>query len=163
MALLAMNKLSGLQLNYNTTGGVPTFLAKFREALQDLKDAQEPLSDALAKSMFLSKVNDRDYRHIVDALLETRGTFEESVSRILDKYNLMNHNKAPQPSRQGNSTRIRTKRASQPNNSQANASQTNKTRVASQQTQRPPQQQQPRGNNPNYLPPEVWSSLTPEQ
>jgi hypothetical protein len=29
MALLAMNKLSGLQLNYNTTGGVPTFLAKF--------------------------------------------------------------------------------------------------------------------------------------
>ena len=49
MALLAMVRLNSLFLNYNTTGGMPTFITKFRDALHDLKDAKEPLSDNIAK------------------------------------------------------------------------------------------------------------------
>ena len=60
MAIMAMNKINKLYLNYNSSGGVPTYINNFREALQDLKDAQEPMSDVLAKSMFLSKIQDKD-------------------------------------------------------------------------------------------------------
>src|SRR5687767_10262476 len=77
-------------MSYNFPGGVPAFIAKFRNALQDLRDAQEPVSDAMAKSMLLSKVLDRDYRHIVDILLASSDTYEQCVTRLLDKYNMMN-------------------------------------------------------------------------
>ncbi len=101
MAIMAMNKLNKLYLNYNSSGGVPAYINNFREALQDLKDAQEPMSDVLAKSMFLSKIQDRDYRHIVDSLMSSNEGFEECVIQILDKYNLMN----PTSSKQSNSAK----------------------------------------------------------
>ena len=94
MAIMAMNRLNKIYLNYNSAGGVPSFINQFREALQDLKDANEPMSDVLAKSMFLSKIQDKDYRHIVDGLMNSNDDFETSVTRILDKYNLMNPTKA---------------------------------------------------------------------
>jgi hypothetical protein len=54
VALMSMTKLSALSLTYNTTGGVPVFITKFRTILNGLKDAKEPVSDVMAKSMFLS-------------------------------------------------------------------------------------------------------------
>ena len=43
VALLALAKLSTMSLQYKAPGGVPAFIAKFRGALQDLKDAKEPV------------------------------------------------------------------------------------------------------------------------
>ena len=60
MAIMAMNKLNKLHLNYNSPGGVPTFVNQFRYALQDLKDAQDPMSDDMTNAMFLSKIHDKD-------------------------------------------------------------------------------------------------------
>ena len=71
-------------------GGVPAFITKFRGALQVLKDANEPVSDAMAKSMLLSRVKGRDYSHIVDILIASSDNFEMCVTRLLDKYNMMN-------------------------------------------------------------------------
>ena len=99
---MAMNRLNKLYLTYNSSGGIPTFVNQFKECLQDLKDAEEPMSDILTKSMFLSKIQDRDYRHIVDNFMDINYNFEECVTQILDKYNLMNPPKN-QPFRQNNS------------------------------------------------------------
>ena len=55
MATMAMTRLNSLHLGYNSSGGVPVFLTKFRDALQDLRDAQEPILDVLAKLTLLSK------------------------------------------------------------------------------------------------------------
>ena len=55
MAILAMVRLNSLILFYNSAGGMPTYITKFRDALHDLKDAGEPLSDNIAKSILLSK------------------------------------------------------------------------------------------------------------
>ena len=41
---MAMTRLNNLYWGYNSSGGVPVFLTKFRDALQDLRDAQEPIS-----------------------------------------------------------------------------------------------------------------------
>ena len=90
MALLALAKINSLHLGYKFHGGVPAFVAKFRGALQDLKDANEPVSDAMAKSMLLSKVKDRDYSHIVDILIASNDNFEQCVTRLMDKYSMMN-------------------------------------------------------------------------
>lgn len=61
VALMAMTKLSNLQFTYNYPGGIPTFLSKFRDAQQDLRDANQPLSDTMTKSILLSKINDNNY------------------------------------------------------------------------------------------------------
>lgn len=50
VALMAMNKLSNLTMAYNTPGGVPVLIIKFRDLLNNLKDAGEPVSDIMAKS-----------------------------------------------------------------------------------------------------------------
>src|SRR5690348_10030296 len=92
VALLALSKLNNMTLYYKAPGGVPAFIAKFRGALQDLKDAKEPVSDAMAKSMLLSKIKDKDYSHIVDILIASNDDFETCVTRLLDKYNMMNTN-----------------------------------------------------------------------
>ena len=71
VALMALQKLQDLRMTYNTNGGVPEFIVKFRDAMNDLKDAKQPISDVMAKSMFLQKIEDRDYIHIKDALMVT--------------------------------------------------------------------------------------------
>lgn len=97
VALLALARLNALHLSYNFPGGVPVFISKFRDALQDLKDAKEPVSDAMAKSMLLSKIQDNNYRHIVDILLDSPDDYEKCITRLLDKYNMMNQSKGSNP------------------------------------------------------------------
>ena len=58
------------------------FITKFRDALNDLKDAKEPISDVLAKSMFLARIEDKDYRHIVDALMMTNDDFGKTFGEV---------------------------------------------------------------------------------
>ena len=77
VALMSITRLSALTLTYNTSGGVPVFITKFRNLLNDIKDAKEPVSDVMAKSMFLSKIQDKDYIHIGDGLLTTNDNLEQ--------------------------------------------------------------------------------------
>jgi len=85
-----------LSLQYKSPGGVPAFITKFRGALQDHKDANEPVSDAMSKSMLLSRMKDMEYSHIVDILIASSDNFEMCMTRLLDKYNMMNSgNNAP--------------------------------------------------------------------
>src|SRR3954469_14889134 len=87
-ATMAMGRLNSIQMMYNSPGGIPAFLTKFRDAIQDLKDAQNPISDVMAKSLLLSKVQDKSYSHIVDALMVSNDDVEECMQRLLDKHNM---------------------------------------------------------------------------
>ena len=39
VALMALEKLQNMKMAYNTNGGVPEFIANFRNAMNDLRDA----------------------------------------------------------------------------------------------------------------------------
>ena len=55
MATMAMGRLNSIQMQYNSPGGIPAFLTKFRDAIQDLKDTNNPISDMMAKSLLRFK------------------------------------------------------------------------------------------------------------
>src|SRR5687767_10331780 len=76
MALMAMQKLNSLTQAYNTNGGVPVFITKFRDTLNDLMDAGDPMKDVLAKYLFLGKVQDKNYAHIVDGFMNNNTNLE---------------------------------------------------------------------------------------
>lgn len=97
MATMAMGRLNSLQMQYNSPGGIPVFLTRFRDAIQDLKDANNPISDVMAKSLLLSKVQDRSNSHIVDALMVSNDNCDECMQRLLDKHNMLNQGKGPGP------------------------------------------------------------------
>ena len=80
------------------------FLTKFRDAIQDLKDANNPISDVMAKSLLLSKVGDRSYSHIVDVLMVSNDNCGKCMQRLLDKLNMLNQGKSPHPPRNANNT-----------------------------------------------------------
>ena len=104
MATMAMGRLNSIQMQYNSPGGIPAFLTKFRDAIQDLKDAQNPISDVMAKSLLLSKVQDRSYSHILDALMVSNDNCDECMQRLLDKHNMLNQGKGLGPPRNVNNS-----------------------------------------------------------
>src|SRR6478672_5345471 len=67
MATMVMGRLNSIQMQYNSPGGIPVLLTRFKDAIQDHKDASNPISDGMVKLLLLSKVQDRRYSHIVDA------------------------------------------------------------------------------------------------
>ena len=142
VALLALAKLNSMSLQYKSPGGVPAFIAKFRGALQDLKEANEPVSDAMAKSMLLSKVKDRDYSHIVDILIASSDDFEACVTRLLDKYNMMNS---------GNTGNRQTNKVRRGNNRPNNRNNNNNRQNTNRQQYN------------NYISPEDWSKLSRDE
>jgi hypothetical protein len=66
VSLLAMTKLQELKLLHTTKGGLPAYITKFRDAILDLEEAGKPMDPTLQKSMFLSKIHDREYKNMVD-------------------------------------------------------------------------------------------------
>lgn len=149
VACMAMTKLNSLDLAYNSPGGMPVYVTKFREALQDLRDAGEPISDVLAKSFFLSKIQDNDYRAFVDNLISSKETFEECVQRFLDKYNMMNQNNGTDGNRQANA---------------ANNSQNGQKGSSRKQNNNTQEDHNNQGQvNKNWIDPEVWKDMTWEQ
>src|SRR5688500_9810152 len=93
MALMAMQKLNSLTMTYNANGGVPAFITKFRNNLNDLNNAGQTMPDVMAKSMFLQKIKDRDYAHIVDMLMDSNHSLEVCMQRVLDKFNMLDARK----------------------------------------------------------------------
>ena len=89
IALMTMEKLQNMKMAYNSNGGVPEFIANFRNAMNDLRDARQPITDLMAKLMFLQKTQDRYYVHIKDALIATNDNVDVCMQRMLDKYNMM--------------------------------------------------------------------------
>src|SRR5687767_6735218 len=76
---------------------------KFKDALQGLKDVKEPVSDPRAKTMFLSKIQDKDYTAIKNILISSHhDSFEDCVTRVWDKYNLVSHSKNMPSNHQNN-------------------------------------------------------------
>src|SRR6187200_2273615 len=55
MALIAMQKLTALTMAYNTNGGVPVYITKFRDYMNDYRDAGQLMTPVMAKSLFLGK------------------------------------------------------------------------------------------------------------
>src|SRR6476620_8145388 len=70
MATMAMGRLNSIQMQYNSPGSIPVFLTKFRDAIQDLKDANNPISDVMAKSLLLYKAGDSGVRGIGGPVVE---------------------------------------------------------------------------------------------
>ena len=87
---MVLTRFNHLFLIHNTTGNIPVFIIKFVDSLQNLRDANELVSDTLARSMFLSKTQNDIYRHIVDALMISSDEFEECVQKFHDKHNMIN-------------------------------------------------------------------------
>ena len=79
MAVMAIKNLNTLTLHYNTNGGVPVFITKFRDYLNDLRDAGQTMNDIMAKSMFLQKIQDIDYAHFVDGLMDSNHNLEHCM------------------------------------------------------------------------------------
>ena len=61
VSLLALQAIESLTFTYRFPGGIPAFTSKFRDQLLNLADAGEPMSTKMAKSLFLSKIQDKDY------------------------------------------------------------------------------------------------------
>src|SRR5687767_14366679 len=53
------------------------------------------MHDVMAKSLFLGKIQDRDYAHIVDMLMDSTHNLEHCMQRVLDKFNLLDAKKDP--------------------------------------------------------------------
>ena len=87
LSLLTFNKLTELTYHYKYPGGLPKFLAKFRDLIMDLKDTGRDLEPDMIKSMFLSKILDKEYKHLVDDYINnTSLSFEDCAQNLLDKY-----------------------------------------------------------------------------
>ena len=57
-------------------------MTEFRQIVLDLEDAQQPTNGIFQKSMFLSKIRDKDYDHIKDTCMEDKGL---SITDIIVK------------------------------------------------------------------------------
>ena len=93
--LLAMNKLQNLSLEYKSSGDIPSYVAKFRDSMLDLKEAGKPLDPLFQKSLFLSKIKDREYSHLVDACTDDNSlSLEDCITKFESRYTRL-HQQAP--------------------------------------------------------------------
>ena len=111
----------------------------------------------MAKSMLLSKVKDRDYSHIVDILIASSDNFEMCVTRLLDKYNMMNSgNNGPC---QNNKVQRGNNR---PNNNRNNRNQNNSNRN-NQNNNRNSQNNRKNQDAKAFIKDEEWWKMTPHE
>jgi len=110
--------------------------------------------------MLLSKVHDRSYSHIVDALLVSSDDYEECMQRLLDKHNMMHNNNdkghLPRNINNTNSNNNRNKNRNKPRSNANNAgSNSNNGGNGGRNNNNP--------NNSSRIPNEVWKKMTREQ
>ncbi|HEY9706868.1 MAG TPA: hypothetical protein V6D48_01555 [Oculatellaceae cyanobacterium] len=169
VAMMAMDKLNRMYLTYNYPGGASAFIGKFREALQDLKDAKEPMSDAMTKTLFLTKIQDNTYKATVNCLRASqKDDFEACVTRILDEFNMNNHSKSNHGNRQSNKVQTNKHRNRRQNNNANRA--TNNPNNSNSANANKSSSNSPHGNNNGnqrqsrvWIEPEIWNKLTSEQ
>ena len=87
LALLTNNQMNDLQYTWKYPGGLPKFLLRFCDLSMDLHGAGKPMEDTNLKSLFLSKIKDNKYKHIVDSYIDNpHQGFEECAQVFLVHY-----------------------------------------------------------------------------
>ena len=82
-----MAKLQELKLLYSSKGGLPAYVTKFRDAILDLEEAGKPMDPTLQKSMFLIKIQDHEYKHIVDSCIDDPNmSLEDCMVKLQSKF-----------------------------------------------------------------------------
>ena len=68
-------------------------MTEFRQIVLDLEDAKQPMNGIFQKTMFLSKIKDRDYDHIKDSCMEYKGSsFPDSIAKMESKWKTLHPN-----------------------------------------------------------------------
>merc|ERR1712122_47681 len=84
---MAFDHMTSLQFTRHTCGGFPAFVTEFRQIVLDLEDAKQPMNAIFQKTMFLSKVKDRDYDHIKDTCMEDKGlSITDTIAKMESKW-----------------------------------------------------------------------------
>ncbi len=89
-AMIALRNIHSLKLVYKGIS-VPEYISKFRDYLMDLEDAGQPMQDAMARTMVLQQVQDKNYSFIMDSALKDKNMHHEDIfTCLMDKYNQLN-------------------------------------------------------------------------
>jgi len=105
LSLLTFNRLTELTYSYKYPGGLPKFLHKFCDLMMDLEDAGKPMDPAMVKSLFLSKIQDKEYKHLVDTYINDADIdFEACAQNLIDKYERLTADKSTSSTRSVNSS-----------------------------------------------------------
>ena len=103
LTLLTFHRINDLSYNYKYPGGLPKFLHCFRNLMMDLQDSGKPMDPAMIKSLFLSKIQDREYKHLVDTYLtDPSKDFDTCAQGLVGKYECLTADKPSSTSRQSN-------------------------------------------------------------
>ena len=87
MAMRAVNTLSGIRMTCDTRNGVEGYIAKFEEALQDLKETGHEWDDIMKKITFLSGIADPQYKHLMTTpRLNNTKNYEDCVMDLCNIY-----------------------------------------------------------------------------
>jgi len=87
LSLLTFNRLTDLVYTYKYPGGLPKFLQRFRDLIMDLQDSGREMDPSMVKSLFLSKIQDKEYKHLIDAYInDPNQDFELCAQHFLDKW-----------------------------------------------------------------------------
>ena len=90
--ILANTRMHQLVLTNKSKGGITEFIKQFREITQDRTDAGQQYDDTEKKTLFLSKVLDRDYLAIKDQCLADKTvSYEDTIGLLNDKYERESH------------------------------------------------------------------------
>ena len=85
--------MTNLQFMRHYCDGFPAFVTEFRQIVLDLEDAKQPMNGIFQKTMFLSKIKDRDYDHIKDTCMEDKGlSITDTIVKMESKWKTLHPN-----------------------------------------------------------------------
>ena len=95
-SIIATNKLNNLVFTATSHGGLPTFVNKFCQYILDLEEAGKPIDAAFQRTLFLSKIQNKDYDITKDLCLEdSTFTISDCISKMEAKHKRLTSDKRP--------------------------------------------------------------------
>ena len=86
-SIIATNKLNNLVFNSGTNGGLPAFVNNFCQYILDLEEAGKPMDAGFQRTLFLSKIQHKDYDITKDLCLEdSTFTITDCISKMEAKH-----------------------------------------------------------------------------
>ena len=86
-SIIATNKLNNLVFTSSSTGGLPTFVNNFRQYVLDLEEAGKPMDAGFQRTLFLSKIQHKDYDVTKDLCLEDSSySITDCIHKMEAKY-----------------------------------------------------------------------------